>query len=64
MCKQNETGNCVYGDKMCWFIHENKNEEKGNNTDDDSLMRRLVEMVEKITKQLIEIKDSKRNENE
>ena len=59
----NETGNCVYGDQMCWFIHENKNEEN-DNTEDNSLSKRLVEMVEKLTKRVIEIEDGKRNENE
>ena len=63
MCKQNETGHCVYGDKMCWFIHENKIEEN-DNTEDNSLLKRLVEMVEKLTKRVIEIEDGKRNENE
>ena len=42
-----------------WFIHENesKNEEK-DNTKDESLIKRLVDMVEKLTKRVIEIEDN------
>ena len=50
---------------MCWFIHEteNRNEEK-NNTEDESLIKRLVDMVEKLTKRVILMVDNGRSENE
>ena len=65
ICKQYEAGKCVFGDRMCWFIHEteNKNEEK-NNTEDESLIKRLVDMVEKLTKRVIEIEDNRIIETE
>ena len=47
---------------MFWFIHENKNEEN-DNTEDDSIIQRLVEMVEKLTKWVVEIEDHKKYEN-
>ena len=64
ICKQYEAGKCVYGDKMCWFIHEteSKNKEK-DNTEDNSLIKRLVDMVEKLTKRVILMEDNGRTEN-
>ena len=49
---------------MCWFIHEteNKNEEK-NNSEDESLIKRLVDMVKKLTKRVILMEDNGRTEN-
>ena len=46
---------------MCWFIHEteNKNEEK-NNTEDESLIKRLVDMVEKLNKQVILMEENEK----
>ena len=41
---------------MCWFIHENKNEENDNN-EDDSIIQGLVE---KLTKRVVEIEDHKK----
>ena len=65
ICRQFEAGKCVFGDRMCWFIHktENKNDEK-DNTEDESLIKRLGDMVEKLTKQVIEMEDNRRGENE
>ena len=65
ICKQYEPGKCVFGDWMCWFIHEteNKNKEK-NNSEDESLIKRLVDMVEKLTKRVIEIEDDRIIETE
>ena len=51
---------CVYGDKMCWFSHETESEnEEKDNTKDDSLIKRLVDMIEKLTNRIIEIEDDR-----
>ena len=60
-CKRYVEGNCIYDDHTCWFIHHktdnmNKNDGNERNIDEDRIIvKRLIEMVEKLTKRIVEI---------
>ena len=59
-CKNYVQGTCEYDD-ACWFVHgpgdiKSANEENENLIGEDRLLlKKLVEMVEKLTKRVIEI---------
>ena len=72
ICKNEITGSCQYGSQNCWFNHngiqnnegailnENRNE-NGNymeNSQNNELMQKLVEMVEKYTQRIISLENS------
>ena len=54
ICKMYKEGNCTFGEH-CWFSHEsteNKKEEKENN---DKIIQKLFEVVEKFTEKVITV---------
>ena len=55
MCKNFLRNNCSFED-VCWFSHEDKNEEKSMEKNEDRLLlERLIKMVEKLTTRIVEI---------
>ena len=63
-CRNYVQGKCEY-DKACWFVHDptdriiNTNEENEKLIGDDRiLLKRLVEMVEKLNKRVVDIEKS------
>ena len=60
-CKRYVKGNCMYDDHTCWFIHhktENMNKNDGSERKDDEdriIIKRLIDMVEKLTKRIVEL---------
>ena len=51
-CKNFET--CIYGKATCWFKHENnksRNEDE-NITNNESMIQKLIQMMEKITERM------------
>ena len=55
-------GTCVFGEEKCWFKHE-KNEDAHNNEnkkdidENETVTQKMLDMMEKFTKRLIEIED-------
>ena len=64
-CKNNKNGACKYGEKFCWFSH---NENKENNEDiiieqniveKNEVIERLFDIVESMTKRISELENTK-----
>ena len=62
-CKHEIKGECVYGEDKCWFKHQSKSKVNCNKTEtienmeneDRIILKKLFDMVEKITKRVVEI---------
>ena len=51
--------NCKYGDKSCWFKHDEQNQSDNDDAettaDQKEVTRRIFEIMEKITERLVEL---------
>ena len=61
-CKNITKGECVYGDDNCWFNHQgNRNEsEIIEKIKDREILQKLLDMVEKITERVADIKNNRK----
>ena len=70
ICKEFESRTCKRGDKFCWFKHEKKEEFKQecNNhveqIENDKVLERLFDLIEKITDRMNKFEQDIKNENE
>ena len=58
MCKNFKT--CIYGEEICWFKHENiksRNEDE-NIANNENMIKKLIQMMEKITERMLIIEES------
>ena len=58
MCKNFKT--CIYGEEICWFNHENimsRNEDE-NIANNENMIKKLIQMMEKITERMLIIEES------
>jgi hypothetical protein len=61
LCKNEKNGSCIYGNKKCWFSHENEQSNNKNQKhekeieENQKVTQRMFEMMETITQRVIEI---------
>ena len=61
LCKNEKNGSCIYGNKKCWFRHENEQSDNKNQKhekeieENKKVTQRMFEMMETITQSVIEI---------
>ena len=61
-CFNMSQGKCIFGDEQCWFKHE-RNEQDHNNEnikdieENQTVTQKMLDMMEKFTKRLMEIED-------
>ena len=74
-CNKARSGNCLFGEKHCWFqhgeinkSHENENNENENNEKtngelyNDEIIRKIFDMMESFAHRIVDI-EKKTNDN-
>ena len=62
ICKNSKNGSCMFGPLNCWFnhtnIHENQKNHINNDMENNEMIRKLFDMMEKFTNRLMKIENS------
>ena len=57
-CLKAQSDNCKYGDELCWFSHDDRNQSDNAETtakDKDEVIQRIFEIMEKMTERIAEL---------
>ena len=61
-CFKAQNANCKYGDKLCWFSHDERNQIDNDETiskDKKDVLQRIFEVMERMTERIVELEKTK-----
>ena len=61
-CFKAQNDDCKYGDALCWFSHDERNQIDNNETsskDKKDVLQRIFEVMERMTERIAELEKTK-----
>ena len=63
-CFKAQNDNCTYGDELCWFTHDERNQLDNDETTGKAkkeVLQRIFEVMEKMTERIAELEKQTQN---
>ena len=63
-CNNIRNGKCTFGKEKCWFNHEGHKPTKENENENNSVVQRILIMMEKMTERIVKMEMNNEKEKE
>ena len=58
LCRNFKNGECKFGKEKCWFNHKNEDIFKKNEHEDNNVIQRILNMMEKMSERIVHMEIS------